>query len=149
MSSFVLLIFYYWCQVCMLHKSAIKTIINFNTSTNLIKQGKGKPSHTSYGPPCILDSADKFLEKLLQRMLTAAIEAARELSERQYGFRPCRSTLGAIADVVECLDGPDLDATIRSALSLLPSMCGMLLTAYDGRISLNHYEKDFISLYNS
>lgn len=71
----------------------------------LISKGKGDPTHpSSYRPLCMLDSAGKLLEKLLQRRLAAAIETAGGLSERQYGFRPGRSTLGAIANVVECVE---------------------------------------------
>ena len=50
------------------------------------------------------NNAGKLFEKLLQPMLAAAIETFGGLSERQCSLRPSRSTLGAIADVVECVE---------------------------------------------
>ena len=67
----------------------------------LISKGKGDPSQASaYRPLCMLDSAGKLLERLLKPRLSAAVEAAGGLSERQHGFRVGRSTIGAINDVV-------------------------------------------------
>ena len=71
----------------------------------LISKEKRDSTHpSSYRSLCMLDSAGKLLEKLLQRRLAAAIETAGGLSERQYGFRPGRLALGAIADVVEYVE---------------------------------------------
>lgn len=67
----------------------------------LISKMRGDPTQpASYRPLCMLDSAGKLLEKLLQRRLAESVEMAGGLSERQYGFRPGRSTLGAIQNVV-------------------------------------------------
>ena len=49
----------------------------------------------------MLDTAGKLLEKLLKPRLQAAIEAAENLSNRQYSFRKGRSTIDAISDVVQ------------------------------------------------
>lgn len=68
----------------------------------LISKGKGDPEHpSSYRPLCMLDTAGKLLEKLIKPRLARAIEGAGGLSNRQYGFRPGRSTLGALDEVVQ------------------------------------------------
>ena len=67
----------------------------------LIYKGKGDQNlPSSYRPLCMLDTAGKLLEKLLKPRLQAAIKAAGDLSDRQYGFRKGRSTVEAISDVV-------------------------------------------------
>lgn len=71
----------------------------------LISKGRGDRTQPSaYRPLCMLDSAGKLMEKLLQRRLTESVEMAGGLSGRQYGFRPGRSTLGAIGDVVDSIE---------------------------------------------
>ena len=69
----------------------------------LIDKGKGGPvdNPSSYRPLCILDSAGKLLEKLLRPRLHAAVQAAGDLSNSQYGFRKGRSTIQAIQEVIE------------------------------------------------
>lgn len=68
----------------------------------LISKGKGDvTAPSSYRPLCMLDTAGKVLEKLVQPRLLSAIRDAGDLSERQYGFRRGRSTIGAIEEVVE------------------------------------------------
>jgi hypothetical protein len=67
----------------------------------LISKKKGDPnSPTSYRPLCMLDTAGKLFEHLIKPRLTAAIQSAGDLSEKQYGFRKGRSTIGAVKDVV-------------------------------------------------
>lgn len=48
----------------------------------------------------MLDTTGKLMEKLLKPRLIAALNAAGGLSERQYGFRQGKSTIGAIQDVL-------------------------------------------------
>lgn len=68
----------------------------------LISKGKGDPdSPSAYRPLCMLDTAGKLLEMLLKPRIHAALENAGGLSTRQHGFRPGRSTIGAIEDVIE------------------------------------------------
>ena len=68
----------------------------------LISKGKGPAdAPSSYRPLCMLDTAGKLLEKLVRPRLQAAIRAAGDLSERQYGFRTGRSTIDAIQEVVK------------------------------------------------
>lgn len=70
----------------------------------LIPKGKGDPEvPSSYRPLCMLDTAGKVLEKLLRPRLRAAIEAAGDLSPKQYGFRVGRSTMNAITEVIEAV----------------------------------------------
>ena len=68
----------------------------------LISKGKGKiGSPSSYRPLGMLDTAGKLLEKLLQPRLLAAVQAAGDLSDHQFGFRKGRSTVEAVQYVVE------------------------------------------------
>lgn len=67
----------------------------------LISKGKGDPnSPSSYRPLCMLDTAGKLLERLMKPRIETAINAAGGLSQRQHGFRPGKSTAGALKDVV-------------------------------------------------
>ena len=59
----------------------------------------GVPS--SYRPICLLDTMGKMLERVIYNRLLPFIELAGGLSERQYGFRRARSTVDAVAKVVE------------------------------------------------
>lgn len=71
----------------------------------LISKGKGNPERAeAYRPLCMLDTAGKLLERMIKPRLAAAVNNARGLSPRQYGFRPGRSTLGAIQDVVNSVE---------------------------------------------
>lgn len=68
----------------------------------LISKGKGDPnSPSSFRPLSLLDTCGKTLELLLRPRLLEAIRMAGDFSDRQYGFRPQRSTIGAIREVVE------------------------------------------------
>lgn len=68
----------------------------------LISKGKGDPlAPSSYRPLCMLDTAGKLLERLIKPRLEEAIRARGGLSVRQHGFRPGKSTIGAIKDVVD------------------------------------------------
>ena len=51
----------------------------------------------------MLDTAGKLFEKLIKSRLHAAVERAGGLSQRQYGFRPGKSTVDAIQEVVEAV----------------------------------------------
>nr|AMS38369.1 hypothetical protein [Bactrocera tryoni] len=71
----------------------------------LISKGKGDPnSPSAYRPLCMLDTAGKLYESLLKPRLEAAINEAGGLSPRQHGFRPGRSTIGAIKCVIESVE---------------------------------------------
>ncbi|CAD7093684.1 unnamed protein product [Hermetia illucens] len=52
-------------------------------------------------PICLLDTMGKMLEREIYNRLLPFIELPGGLSERQYGFRRARSTLDAVAKVVE------------------------------------------------
>lgn len=67
----------------------------------LISKGKVDPdSPSAYRPLCMLDTAGKLLERMLKPRLSAAVERAGDLSERQHGFRKGHSTIGAVEEVV-------------------------------------------------
>ena len=51
----------------------------------------------------MLEPAGKQFEKLIKSRLHAAVERADSLSQRQYGFRPGKSTVDAIQEVVEAV----------------------------------------------
>lgn len=71
----------------------------------LIRKGEGDPlSPSTYRPLCMLNTAGKLLERLLKSRLAEAIQTGGGLSERQHGFRPGRSTIGAIKDVVDVVE---------------------------------------------
>lgn len=69
----------------------------------LLHKGAGKPPNqpSSYRPISLLDGSVKLLERLLLNRLEAHIEAVGALSNRQFGFRRCRSTTDAIAEVLK------------------------------------------------
>ena len=70
----------------------------------LISKGKGDPDvPSSYRPLCMLDTAGKLFEKLIRARLNSAVEAAGDLSPRQYGFRKGRSTIDAIGEVQQAV----------------------------------------------
>uniref|UniRef100_A0ABD2W8C3 Reverse transcriptase domain-containing protein n=1 Tax=Trichogramma kaykai TaxID=54128 RepID=A0ABD2W8C3_9HYME len=66
----------------------------------LPKSGKPPDEPSSYRPLCMLDTADKILERIICDRLEAFTERPGGLSERQYGFRKGRSTIDAIEDVI-------------------------------------------------
>ncbi|KAJ8977407.1 hypothetical protein NQ317_003188 [Molorchus minor] len=71
----------------------------------LINKGKGDPdSPSAYRPLCMLDTPGKLLERLLKPRIAEAVQQAGGLSERQYGFRKGRSTVGAIGEVVSAVE---------------------------------------------
>lgn len=71
----------------------------------LINKGKGEvTSPSSYRPLCLLDTAGKLYEKLLKPRIMEAINNSGGLSPRQHGFRPQRSTIGALRDVVQVVE---------------------------------------------
>lgn len=71
----------------------------------LISKNKGDPkSPGAYRPLCMLNTTGKLLEKLIKPRLTTAIQAAGDLSGRQYGFRRGLSTVHAIREIVETVN---------------------------------------------
>lgn len=73
----------------------------------LVLLNKGKGGHpdepSSYRPLCMLDTAGKLMEKLIKPRLQQAIRDRGDLSARQFGFREGRSTINAIAEVIEAV----------------------------------------------
>ena len=68
----------------------------------LISKGKGDPEDPyACRRLCMLDMSGKPFVRLLKLRPTAAIVNSGGLSTRQYGFRPGRSTIGALIEVTE------------------------------------------------
>lgn len=89
----------------------------------LISKGKGDPDQpSSYRPLCMLDTAGKVFEKLIKPRLVGAIEEAGGLSKRQYGFRPGRSTLGALDEVMESVHTAQLGNHFSRRIVLLVTL---------------------------
>uniref|UniRef100_A0ABD2VVI2 Reverse transcriptase domain-containing protein n=1 Tax=Trichogramma kaykai TaxID=54128 RepID=A0ABD2VVI2_9HYME len=74
----------------------------------LPKPGKSPEEPSSYRPLCMLDTAGKILERIICDHLEAITESSGGLTDHQYGFRKCRSTINAIEDVI---------ATAREAIA--------------------------------
>ncbi|CAH2108365.1 unnamed protein product [Euphydryas editha] len=63
----------------------------------LLDKGKGTPlTPSSFRPLCMLDTAGKLLEKLIQAKLRSDIGSVGGFAESQHGLRKRRSTIGAI-----------------------------------------------------
>ncbi len=73
-----------------------------------IFKAKNKETFTNYRPISLLPNISKVLEKVVHRRLYSFLEKNKILYEKQYGFRPARSTIDAItefnADVLPSLD---------------------------------------------
>ncbi|CAH2108366.1 unnamed protein product [Euphydryas editha] len=67
----------------------------------LLDKGKGTPlTPSSFRPLCMLDTAGKLLEKLIQAKLRSDIGSVGGFAESQHGLRKRRSTIGAIKKVI-------------------------------------------------
>lgn len=61
------------------------------------KTGKDLETPSSYRPICLLDEMGKMLEKIIaNRMIDHMDRVGPNLSPKQFGFRPGRSTIDAI-----------------------------------------------------
>ena len=91
----------------MYNACLIEGVFNFRWKVAklvLICKGKGDDNApSSYRPLCMLGTAGKLFKKLIKSRLHAAVERAGGLSQRQYGFRPGKSTVNAIQEVVEAV----------------------------------------------
>ncbi|KAH8380864.1 hypothetical protein KR093_006014, partial [Drosophila rubida] len=89
----------------------------------LIDKGEGDPATPSaYRPLCMLDTAGKLLERLLKPRLSTAIERAGGLSNRQHGFRPGRSTAGALQCVIEAVSDAQRGNAYSKKIVLLAAL---------------------------
>lgn len=91
----------------------------------LVLISKGKTDNMapdSFRPLCLLDTSGKLLERMLKPRLHAAIEAKGGLSERQYGFRPGRSTIGALRDVLSAVEATQNTTHYSRPIVLLATM---------------------------
>lgn len=89
----------------------------------LISKGKGdRGSPSSYRPLCMLDTAGKLLERLIKPRLEEAINSAGGLSKRQYGFRPGKSTMGALKDVINAVEAAQQGNHSTRQITLLATL---------------------------
>ncbi|MBJ4418722.1 hypothetical protein JGE20_25235, partial [Salmonella enterica subsp. enterica serovar Typhimurium] len=72
----------------------------------LIDKGKGgePDSPSSYRPLSLLNTLGKLFEILLRTRIQQAVQDAGGLSDRQFGFRKGRSTIGAIQKVINSVN---------------------------------------------
>lgn len=66
----------------------------------LPKPGKPPGVPSSYRPICLLDTAGKLLERIIQNRLASITESEGGLASNQFGFRAKRSTVDAIESIV-------------------------------------------------
>lgn len=86
----------------------------------LISKGKGDADlPSSYRPLSLLDTTGKLYEQLLRPRLMDAIKTAGDLSDRQYGFRKGRSTIGAIGKVVDAFKRTELQCHLARSVVLV------------------------------
>ncbi|CAK9823296.1 Retrovirus-related Pol polyprotein from type-1 retrotransposable element R1 (Fragment) [Anthophora retusa] len=72
---------------------------------------KGKEQLTdlsAYRPICMLDTAEKLLEKIIRPRLLTTFQAAGDLSDRQFGFRRGRFTVDALQMITEAADKAEI-----------------------------------------
>lgn len=89
----------------------------------LISKGKeDNTSPSSYRPLCLLDTSGKLLEKMIKPRLHAAIQSSGGLSERQYGFRQGKCTIGAPKDVISAVDAAERTTHYSRPIVLLATL---------------------------
>lgn len=70
----------------------------------LIEKPKKNPNEEKkYRPLCLLNTSSKLLEHLIRNRLNEDLNLKQTLSDRQFGFRPERSTTDAVKKVTEIL----------------------------------------------
>lgn len=70
----------------------------------LRKANKPLEQPSSYRPICLLNTTGKFFERLIKCRLEKHLEEYGGLSDRQFGFRKGKSTVDAIARVMELVE---------------------------------------------
>lgn len=89
----------------------------------LISKGKlGGNLPSSYRPLCILDTAGKGLEKLLQPRILKAVQTAGDLSPQQHGFRRGHSTLDAVRVVIDTAERAQVGNHYSRKVTLLVTL---------------------------
>lgn len=105
-------------QAC-LEEGSFPTIWKRQRLTLLPKPGKSPGIPSSYRPICLLDTLGKILERIIQNRLLPITEGAHGLSDHQYGFRRARSTVDAIATVVNFVRSSTRNIGVRSSNQML------------------------------
>jgi len=68
------------------------------------KNGKPLSEPSTYRPLCMINTAGKLLEKIVEARIRDFLEKHELLSSNQYGFRKGRSTIDAILKLKEIVD---------------------------------------------
>lgn len=76
----------------------------------------------AFRPLCILDNEGKLMEALLRPRIRDAIRDTGDLSDRQYGSRPGRSTIGAIREVTMVVETVKRVAHVARPVVLLVTL---------------------------
>ena len=86
-----------------------------------IFKAKSKESFNNYRPISLLSNISKVLEKVVHKRLYSFLTRCDILCDKQYGFRPNRSTLDAVTDltcdVLSSLDRNDMCLSVYLDLS--------------------------------
>ena len=120
-------------QLCQSCSSPIALIINMSLDQGIVPDAmklakviprfkeKSKESFNNYRPISLLSSISKVLEKVVHKRLYSFLTRCDILCDKQYGFRPNRSTIDAVTDctpdVLSSLDRNDM------CLSVYPQAC--------------------------
>ena len=104
----------------------------------LIGKGKGDPNSASANRPlCMLDIAGKVLEKIIRPRLQSAVQVAGGLSDKQFYFRPGRSTIDAVRTVVNIAEQTQ-EGNHYSCKICVAATLGLI--HYDGKMQLTRLE---------
>ena len=120
-------------QLCQSCSSPIALIINMSLDQSIVPdamelakvipifKAKSKESFNNYRPISLLSNISKVLEKVVHKRLYSFLTHCDILCDKQYGFRPNRSTIDAVtdltSDVLSSLDRNDMCLLVYLYLS--------------------------------
>ena len=120
-------------QLCQSCSSPVALIINVSLDQGIIPdamkmakvipifKAKIKESFNNYRPISLLSNISKVLEKVVHKRLYSFLTRCDILCDKQYGFRPNRSTIDAVtdltSDVLSSLDRIDMCLSVYLDLS--------------------------------
>ena len=120
-------------QLCQSCSSPIAMIINMSLDQGIVPdamklakvipifKAKSKESFNNYRPISLLSNISKVLEKVVHKRLYSFLTRCDIICDKQYGFRPNRSTIDAVtdltSDVLSSLDRNDMCLSVYLDLS--------------------------------